>query len=164
MINYGLDNFKSTEFFLDTVSGTKAMKIKDKIGAFHTIKPNRFEAELLSGIKIEDPADLLKASEYFLKKGVQRVFITLGEDGVFFNDGKIHKLIPGPKVKVINATGAGDAFIAALACCYFHSFDIEESVRFSMAAAVLALSHAETINPNISKENINQKMKELGLC
>jgi pseudouridine kinase len=164
IINYILDNFKSTEFFLDTVSTTKAQKIKDKIGAFHTIKPNRIEAELLTGIKISNMEDLIKASEYFLDKGVQRVFITLGEEGVFFNDNKTSKLIPSPKVKAVNATGAGDAFVAALAFCRFTGCDTEESARFSMAAAILALSHQETINPNMSKENINQKMKELGLC
>jgi pseudouridine kinase len=33
-----------------------------------------------------------------------------------------------------------------------------------MAAAIMALSCEETINPNISKENVNKKMKEIGLC
>lgn len=164
IIDYVIDNFKNTEYFLDTVSSTKALKIKDKIGAFHTIKPNKLEAELLSGIKIENPADMLKVSDYFLNKGVQRVFITLGAGGVFFNDGCSHKLIPSPKVKVVNATGAGDAFVAALAFCRFNNYEIEETVRFSMAAAILALGHEETINPGISKEKVNRIMKETGLC
>lgn len=164
VINYVLDNFKNTVFFLDTVSSRKAMKVKDRIGAFHTIKPNKIEAELLSGIRIESLKDMLSASEYFLNKGVKRVFITLGPDGVFYNDGSIHKLIPNPKVDVVNATGAGDAFIAALTYSYFSDYDIDTSARFSMAAAILALSCEETINPNISKENVNKKMKEIGLC
>ncbi|MDF2985398.1 MAG: psuK 2 [Eubacterium sp.] len=164
VINYVLDNFKNTVFFLDTVSSTKALKIKNKIGAFHTIKPNRIEAELLSGIKTVNNNDLLKASEYFLNKGVKNVFITLGKDGVFYNDGHNHKLIANPEVKVVNATGAGDAFVAALAYCHFNDYDIEHSTRFSMTAAILALSHEETINPNISQENVNKRMKEIGLC
>jgi pseudouridine kinase len=164
IINYVLDHFKDTDFFLDTVSTAKAAKVVDKIGAFHTIKPNKLEAELLSGMTIYGSADLLKTSEYFLKKGVKRVFITLGQDGVFFNDGTAHKLIASPKADVINATGAGDAFIAALAYCHFHHTSIEDSARFAMGAAALALSYEETINPNISKENIDKKMKEIGLC
>lgn len=164
VISYVLDNFKETEFFLDTVSSTKALKVKNRIGAFHTIKPNKIEAELLSGIKIDSKQDLLKASDFFLGQGVHRVFITLGEEGVFFNDGHISKLIPNPKIRVVNATGAGDAFIAALAYSRFNGFDIEESARFSMTAAILALSHEETINPNISRENVYKKMKEIGLC
>ena len=164
IIDFVVNNFRSTDFFLDPVSTTKALKVKNCIGAFHTIKPNKMEAELLSGIKISDTNDLLKTSEYFLNKGVQRVFITLGEDGVFFNDGVIHKLIDPPKLTPVNATGAGDAFMAALAYCHFNSMPIEESARFAMGAATLALGYEETINPNISKKNIEQKMKEIELC
>lgn len=164
VIDYVLDNFKSTDFFLDTVSGVKAQKVKNRIGAFHTIKPNRLEAELLSGIKTDSLENMVKATEYFLTQGVKRVFITLGADGVFFNDGSIHKLIPNPKIKVVNATGAGDAFLAALAFCHFNNYGIDESARFSMTAAILALSYEETINPGISEKNVKKKMKEIGLC
>lgn len=163
VINYVLDNCKNTEFFLDTVSSTKAQKVKSRIGAFHTIKPNRIEAELLSDIKIDGIDNMLKASEYFLNKGVKRVFITLGSEGVFYNDGNNHKLIPSPEVKVVNATGAGDAFLAALAFCHYSNYAIDESARFSMTAAILALSCEETINTNISKESIHKKMREIGL-
>jgi pseudouridine kinase len=164
VIHYVLDNFKNTKFFLDTVSSTKALKIMNKIGAFHTIKPNKIEAELLSGIKIESVQDMERAAEYFLGQGVKRVFITLGPEGVFYHDGKEHKLIPNPEVKVVNATGAGDAFLAALAFSDFNNYDIDASAKFAMAAAIMALSYEETINPNISKENVNKKMKEIGLC
>lgn len=162
-IGYVLDNFKNTEFFLDTVSTVKAMKIKDRIGAFHTIKPNKFEAELLSGIEIKDESDMIKASEFFLNKGVQRVFITMAEAGVFYNDGTERQLIPSPKVQVVNATGAGDAFVSALVYGRFNQFGMEETTKFAMTASILALRHEETINPNMSQENILITMKELGL-
>jgi pseudouridine kinase len=164
VINYVLDNFKNTDFFLDTVSSTKAQKIKSKIGSFHTIKPNKLEAELLSDIKIQGISDMIKASEYFLGRGVKRVFITLGAEGVFYHNGTVHKLVPNPEVKVVNATGAGDAFLAALAFSHFNDYDIDAITHFSIAAAILALSYEGTINPNISKENVDKKMKEIGLC
>lgn len=162
-IGYVLDNYKNTEFFLDTVSTTKALKVKDRIGAFHTIKPNKIEAELLSGIEIRNENDLIKASEFFLKKGVKQVFITLAGEGVFFNDGFTRKLIPSPTVEVVNTTGAGDAFVSALAFGRFNDYDIEETAKMAMAASILALKHEETINPNMSKENIMIAMNDLGL-
>lgn len=164
LIHYVLDSFRNTEFFLDTVSTTKAKKIISKIGRFHTIKPNKIEAELLSGISIETQDDLERAADYFLDKGVQRVFITLGSKGVFYSDGSVSELIPNPKVDVVNATGAGDAFVAALAFSRFNNYDIRKSAHFSMAASILTLGHEDTINPNISRENINKTMKETGLC
>ncbi len=164
VIDYILENSKNTDFFLDTVSTTKANKVKNKIGAFHTIKPNKIEAELLSGIKIKSDSDLVKVSEYFLNQGVKNIYITLGEDGVFYNNGTARNLIPSPNIKVVNATGAGDAFVAALAFSHYQNMEIEESTRFAMSASILALSHMETINPNMSEENVNKKMKEIGLC
>lgn len=164
VIEYIVTTFKNTDFFLDTVSTTKAKKVKDLIGYFHTIKPNKIEAEMLTGIKIINEDDLKKASEYFIKKGVKRVFISLGDKGVFYSDNTHMKHITAPKIEVVNATGAGDAFIAALTYGYLNNMDIDESARIAIAASTIALSHENTINPNMSIENINLKMKEIGLC
>jgi len=163
-IEYILTNYKGVDFFLDTVSTTKAKKVRDIIGYFHTIKPNRIEAEMLSGIKINNEKDLKGAANYFLEKGVKRVFITLGEEGIYYDDGVNFKHIRSPKIHVVNATGAGDACLAALAYSHFNNFSLDYTARFSMGAAILALAHENTINPNISLENINKMMKETELC
>lgn len=164
VIEYALTTNKKTDFFLDTVSTTKAMKVRELIGYFHTIKPNKIEAEMLSGIEINSSDDLKRASYYFLNKGVKRVFISLGEQGVYYNDGTESRQIKSPAIEVVNATGAGDAFIAALAFSHYSDFDIDYSARFAMSSSILALSHEETINPNMSVENVNKKMKELNLA
>lgn len=160
IIEYILANNKKTDFFLDTVSTAKAVKIKDLIGNFHTIKPNRIEAEILSGIKINGKKDFDTCAEYFLNKGVKRVFISLGEEGLYYNDGVNKSHIPAHKVNVVNATGAGDAFMAALVYCYCNDFNIDYSSRFAMSASVLALLHEDTINPNMSVENVSSLMKK----
>ncbi|HDK7160110.1 TPA: winged helix-turn-helix transcriptional regulator [Clostridium botulinum] len=164
IIEYIVNDHQNVKFFLDTVSTTKAKKVKNIIGKFHTIKLNRIEAEILSGIPIKKEEDLERSAEFFLEKGVKRVFITLGEEGVYYNDGKNKNKIPNPKVRVINATGAGDAFMAAMVYCYLKDFSVEETIKFSMTASILALSHEDTINPNMSVWSINNKMKEIGIC
>lgn len=163
-IEYIVTNHKDTEFFLDTVSTSKAKKVKNIIGYFHTIKPNKIEAEILSDMKIKNNEDLRKCGYYFLEKGVKRVFITLGEQGVYYNDGVEENIIKTPKVKVVNATGAGDAFLAALVYCRINNMSLDHSTKIAMTASILALSHENTINPNMSIENINRKMEELKLC
>lgn len=160
VLQYIVKNFKETDFFLDTVSTTKAKKVKDIIGYFHTIKPNRLEAEILSEIKINNNNDLEKAAHYFLNKGVKRVFISLGEKGVYFNDGRTSGQVSPGKTKVLNATGAGDAFLAALAYSHINDFGLEKSAKFATAASLLTLESSETINPNISAEMINIRMEE----
>lgn len=162
-LEYMVTNFK-VDFFLDTVSTSKAKKVKDIIGYFHTIKPNKLEAEMLSGIEINNEEDLKRASYYFINKGVKRVFISLGEKGVYYSDGKVERHFASPKVKVANATGAGDAFFAGLAYSYFNDFSINKTLAFSTGASIITLENENTINPNISPEKIKKKIKEMGIC
>lgn len=164
VIEYIVTAYRDKAIFLDTVSTAKAKKVKDIIGCFHTIKPNKMEAEILSGIRIDNKDDLISVSKYFLNKGVKRVFITLGSDGVFYTDGSRTGFLKGPEVKVVNATGAGDAFMAALAYGYIEDIDIEESAKMGIAGSILALIHEDTINPNMSLENIKLYMKEVVKC
>lgn len=156
VIDYIIKNTKNAVFFLDTVSSSKAMKVKEIIGYFHTIKPNKIEAEKLSGIKIESDKDLEKAAEFFLKKGCKRVFITLGPEGVYYNDGNSKGFVEGKKVKVVNATGAGDAFVAGLVYGYLSEMNIKDTAVFAQGAGILALLHESTINPSMSLENVNK--------
>lgn len=163
-IEYMVTKFKGVDFFLDTVSTAKTKKIKDLIGNFHTIKPNELEAEILTGIKISNDNDLIKASNILHEKGVKKVFITLGEKGVFYSDGEIQNHLLSPKIKVTNATGAGDAFVAALAYGYMKDIRIDEVAKLAMYASIVALSYEDTINKNMSIKEIESKMEELKQC
>ena len=53
---------------------------------------------------------------------------------------------------VVAATGAGDAFLATLAMGFFRGLDVEETARLASAAAAMALSHENTINPDLSMD------------
>ena len=68
--------------FIDPVSTTKAEKLRPILGKIHTLKPNRLEAELLAGIRIETRTDVVRAADILLEAGVHRLFISLGSDGV----------------------------------------------------------------------------------
>ncbi len=67
--------------FADPVSTAKAEKLRPVLGKLHTLKPNRLEAELLSGVTITDQASLDKAADVLLSTGLRRVFISLGGHG-----------------------------------------------------------------------------------
>ncbi|MGO1370517.1 MAG: carbohydrate kinase [Senegalia sp. (in: firmicutes)] len=163
-IDYIVNNFNDKDIFIDTVSTTKALKIKDIIGKFHTIKPNKYEAEILSGIKIKEKKDLEKAAEFFLDKGVKNIVITLGKDGVFYKNENVSGHIKSPKINIINATGAGDSFIAALIHGHLNDFPIEKSVVFSIATSIITMRSHDTVSKNISKDNINKIIKEMNIC
>lgn len=161
VFQYAVKIFKDNILFLDTVSHKKALRAKKIIGYFHTIKPNKIEAEALSGISINSQKDLEKAAEYFHDEGVSNVFITLGEDGVFYSDGEKTGRYKAKKIIPKNVTGAGDAFQAGLVHAEISGMDIEEKVRFSVGASILGMSSYSTINPEISVENINEIIKKM---
>lgn len=164
VIEYLLNTHRSNEFFLDTVSTAKAKKVKHLIGNIHTLKTNAIELEAITGMEIKNDDDLERCCEYLLKKGVKKIFVTLGKNGVFYCDDKNMNHIKANNVTPVNTTGAGDAFMAALVYCHLNNIDLNESAKIATAASVVALSHENTINPNMSIENINLKMKELELC
>lgn len=147
--------------FVDTVSTAKCIKIKDILNRFEGIKLNKYEAETLSGIKIENVDDAKKSCEYFIEQGVKSVFITLGGDGVYCANKEKSLLIPGVKIDIVNATGAGDAFMSGILYGFMNDLDIEKTAKFAVGASILALSHKNTINPNLSVDLINKTIKEL---
>lgn len=164
VIEYLLSNHRNTDFFIDTVSTAKARKIKHLIGSIHTLKSNKIEIESITGIEIKGDADLKRNCEFLMNKGVKKVFITLGKNGVFYCDETTMNNIKAINVKPVNTTGAGDAFMAALVYCYLNNIEINKSAKMATAASIVALSHENTINPNMSIESINLKIKELEIC
>ena len=144
--------------FIDPVSTVKAEKLHGLLGRVHTLKPNRIEAELLSGVKITDDASLHKAAEALLAQGLQRVFISLGGDGVLAAQKDEMQLVPICKAEMRNATGAGDAMMAALVWSFLSGQSLTESVASGTAAAAIAVESEETINPAMSAEAVEKRL------
>ena len=59
----------------------------------------------------------------------------------------LRKLRPA---KMVNASGAGDSFAAAMLYATLHGFDVKKTLDYAMAAGIAAVSHERTINPNMS--------------
>jgi len=136
--------------FADPVSTAKAEKLRPVLGRLHTLKPNRLEAELLSGVEITGEESLNRAADVLLDTGLRRVFISLGSGGVFAagHSGRCH--VPCCPGEMVNTTGCGDAAMAAIAWAYLEGTDLEGTARAAMAAGAVALESQETINPALS--------------
>ena len=156
VLDHLLTQYPKTKFFVDTVSTKKALKIKDHLKNIHTLKPNRMEAEVLTGSSEKTP--LLELGSQLKCK---RSFISLGSQGVQVFEGKTHLHFPTKPIEVVNATGAGDAFMAGLVYAYLKGYDIKETCLTAMAASRLALSHPDTINPNLNEQSLHETLKEL---
>ena len=145
--------------FVDPVSTAKAGKVKPVLGKLHTLKPNRIEAELLSGVAITDDKSLSAAADALLATGLHRVFISLGGEGVYAADhlgGRVK--VPCGPARMVNTTGCGDAFMAALAWGWLEGLGLEEAARAGLAASAIAMEGAETINPEMSAAALRRRL------
>ena len=145
--------------FVDPVSTVKAEKLRGILPKIHTLKPNRLEAELLSGVKIESTADVEKAADALIAMGVHRMFISMGAEGVYAAMDDQRLRLPNLPGKMVNTTGCGDAFMAALVWSYLEGMDLKSTALAGLAAGSIAMESAETINPEMSAARIRQRMK-----
>ena len=141
--------------FIDPVSTTKAEKLRPILSRIHTLKPNKLEAELLSGIRIRTDEDLEAAAAKLLEMGVHRLFISLGAEGVYAAMGNQRVRHPNLPGNMVNTTGCGDAFMAAIAWAYLEGMDLASTARAGLAAGSIAMESAETINPAMSAAALN---------
>lgn len=149
-----------TKFVLDPVSAAKAARIKHLLHYFHTVKPNRHEAEVLCGFEVKTYEDARKAGAYLRGLGVQNVFISLDVDGVYYNDGKEEGIIKANALEVINVTGAGDAFVAGIGAGYMANKSTVEIVKYAIAMSNITIAHEETINPNMAADLVEAYVRE----
>ena len=162
ILSYILKNFsKETNFILDPVSAEKATWVKDMNKDFHTIKPNRHEAEILAGFPIKDTEDLIRASNYFLSLGIKKVYISLDSEGIFYNNGKQCGKVKALDVIVKNVTGAGDSFVAGIGHGYMNKLDEVDIVKFSMAMSIITIADEATIHPEMCLNKVLEEIDKI---
>lgn len=143
--------------FADPVSGKKAEKLFPVLDKLYAVTPNKREAEVLSGVTIMYDADLEKAAEVILQKGVKNVFITLGEKGVYCANENEHFLLEGTSSAVASTTGAGDSFMAGLALGYTKRLGLREMAQLGIAAASITIESELTINPALNVSDVEMR-------
>lgn len=109
------------------------------------ITPNQREAELLTGMAIEDERTLEEAGAKLLEKfECQYALITRGEEGMsLFNSSGSHHL-PTFAREVFDVTGAGDTVIATLALSRAGGAAMEESAILANHAAGIVVGKIGT--------------------
>ncbi|EOX1885676.1 pseudouridine kinase [Escherichia coli] len=145
-----LDNAANVPVFVDPVSAWKCIKVRDRLNQIHTLKPNRLEAETLSGIALSGRDDVAKVAAWFHQHGLNRLVLSMGGDGVYYSDISGENGWSAPiKTNVIYVTGAGDATMAGLASCWVDGMPFAESVRFAQGCSSMALACEYTNNPEL---------------
>ena len=147
--------------FADAVSVAKAGKLRCALDKLYCLKPNRIEAELLTGVQIRDVVDAAEAAKRLNDAGVRRVYLSMGLQGALCAEDGRCTFLPCRARGAVNATGAGDAFTAALVWAHFEGMDLKESGIAGMAAAAIAAGAVETVSPEMSRSRLVRGMAEI---
>ncbi len=108
--------------------------------------PNETEAAMLAGIPVETVDQAEAAAKIFLGRGVKTAVITLGELGVYVRNSEISQHIPAFDMgdKVLETTGAGDAFNGGFAHALADGMPLIEAIRFGSATAAISVTRLGT--------------------
>ncbi|TSA33654.1 MAG: hypothetical protein D4R64_13690 [Porphyromonadaceae bacterium] len=121
----------------------------------YLIKPNEFEAEILTGVPITGYESAAEAAKGLLNQGVQYVMITHGAKGAYLFGEGISRHILVPEIsgsEVHDETGCGDQVTATLTACLTEGLSIEQAAESAVRAGTIQF-HRKGIQP-VSKEDV----------
>jgi ribokinase len=102
------------------------------------IRPNAAEAEASTSVKVHDVASAARCARVLLARGVGAAIVHAGEEGNLVVTREEQHLLPHFHVDSVDATGAGDAFIAGLAVGLAEGRSLLDAASFGMAAAAFS--------------------------
>jgi D-beta-D-heptose 7-phosphate kinase/D-beta-D-heptose 1-phosphate adenosyltransferase len=119
------------------------------------VTPNNTEAQVMSGVTIDDAASLERAGDRLLRKiGCQMVLITRGEEGMtlFESSGRMTQ-IPTVARKVFDVSGAGDTVISTLILALTAGLNPREAATLANIAAGIVVAEVGTATVSASQLN-----------
>ncbi|HEX8254014.1 MAG TPA: PfkB family carbohydrate kinase [Thermoanaerobaculia bacterium] len=135
-------------FVVETIRNSEARVIVDAspvrtlprelLAAAAVIKANAMEATALTGIDVRDLASARAAAARLLESGAAMIAIEAGGEGNLFFSRIEEVFLPLHDIHSIDATGAGDAMVGALAVALAEGRQLRDAAIFASAAAALA--------------------------
>lgn len=151
------------KFFVDSVSITKAEKLKNLLSNIYFLKTNLLEASAILGERTESKEEILKSASIFLQKGVKNVAITCGEKGAYFFSRSSSFFISSEKVPVVNTSGAGDAFLSGFLKADLLDLPTAEKLKIAMASSLLTIQSENAVSEKLNMKNIEKEKEKICL-
>ncbi len=140
------------------VSGPKMKHVPDDLNGVEILICNLDESQSYFKTDEEDLETLVKL---WINKGLKKVIITQGKKGSIYYDGieiRHQKAFLVKEDKVIDVTGAGDAFSGAVLHGLINEEQLETSIQYGAVSSSLTIQSKHAVNPKLS---INQLKKEI---
>jgi sugar/nucleoside kinase (ribokinase family)/DNA-binding CsgD family transcriptional regulator len=142
------------------VSGPKMKHVPDDLHGVEIIICNLDETQSYFNTNENDMNLLIQA---WIEKGVKQVVITHGKNGITFYDGKNTHHQNAYLVeddKVVDVTGAGDAFSAAVLHGLIHQESLVKSVKYGAISSTLTIQSMHAVNQKLSINLLKKELKK----
>ena len=98
------------------------------------IKPNNHEVGRIYGVNIEEPEECMPYAHKLQEKGARNVIISCGGHGsLLLDENGAEHIVPTAKIKLVNATGAGDSMVGGFLSQVTRGVDYETALIFASA-------------------------------
>ena len=134
-----------------------------QLRGIYLIAPNETELQTLTGVNTQSMDDITRGAFFLLEKGVQNVLITLGDKGAFLVNETQKKLFPAYRVHCVDTTGAGDAFIGALAYFLSQGETLEKSIPKANGYAALSTTQRGTQKSFADRETFDRWFAQISM-
>ena len=128
--------------------------------AVSVVTPNEVEAASLLGFPVASVDDAQRAAREFRARGAAAAIVTLGERGAVLSSAEHALHLPAFAVpRVVDTTGAGDAFNGALAVALAEGRALPEAARFASAAAALSVAALGAANSMPRRAEVEARLR-----
>lgn len=144
------------------VSSPKMDRLPDDLSGVTWLITNRDESEIYFNMKIEGQEEWKQALEKWLSIGIDNVVITNGKNGAMIGnkkEGIVH--VPAIEInEIVDVTGAGDAFSAAVIFSWLEGKNLIEIAKTGVINASKTLQSAYTVRQDLSAAQLQQDLEE----
>jgi len=105
------------------------------------------------GLSLKKENDQLKFLNMLYEKGIKQAYITDSGNPFYASNFDFHYKVSPPKIKVVDSTGSGDAFVSGIVYGWHNKFTFEQQLRFATAAGTLNAKSFEVCDVEITETN-----------
>jgi 1-phosphofructokinase family hexose kinase len=106
----------------------------------YLLKPNAEEAQTLTGLSMNTPAEIALAASKIGELGAQNVIVSMGKAGALLHTAEGIWLTHSPKIKEKNPIGAGDSMVGGLVWALTQSIALKEALGWGVASGAATAS------------------------
>lgn len=138
----------------DPTTPSLAEKLCPYIPQLYFVAPNASELRAMCGVDASgaDRETAIHAARQMVSMGAEIVVVTLGEAGLAYAHSGGGGFIRAIQTKVVDATGAGDAFSGAAIFGLLNDVPLDEAMRLGVTAASLTIASKNTVVQNLNQE------------